>query len=283
MPPRTAPTARQQRLGTELRKLREHAGMTAPHAAEQLGTNRTGISNIEAGRFGVSPERVRALARIYACADQSYVDALARMAEERGKGWWEEYRGAVSVGALDLAELEHHTISLRTVQILHMPGLLQTEDYAKAVFSTAMPRPTPADLRRRLSYRMRRRDVLDKPTPPTCTFLIHEAAMRAEFGGPKVARRQLEHAIEASERDNITVRAIPFSAGGIPSAGLSTVYAAGPVPQLDTVHLDVAHGSALLDAEAHLANYRAILDRTEEISLSTEGTRDLLHAIAQRL
>ncbi|MEW2581466.1 helix-turn-helix domain-containing protein [Streptomyces syringium] len=283
MPPRAAPTARQQRLGAELRKLREHAGMSAPLAAEQLGTNRTGISNIEAGRFGVSSERVRALARIYACADHAYIDALAQMAEERGKGWWEEYRGTVSVGALDVAELESHALKIRTVQILHMPGLLQTEDYAKAVLSTASPAPTPTDLRRRLSYRMRRRDILDKSSPPTCTFLIHEAAMRVEFGGAKVARRQLEHVIEASERENITVRAIPFSAGGFPSAGLSTMYASGPVPQLDTVHLDVAHGSALLDAEAYLANYRSILDRTEDISLSPEDTRDLMRVIAQKL
>ncbi|RLU96768.1 transcriptional regulator [Streptomyces griseocarneus] len=282
MPPRAAPTARQQRLGIELRKLRERAGMTAPRAAEQLGTNRTGISNIEAGRFGVSAERVRALARIYECADQAYIDALSRMAEERGKGWWEEYRGAVSVGALDLAELESHAVGLRTVQILHMPGLLQTEDYAKAVLSTATPAPAPVDLRRRLSYRMRRRDILDK-APLSCTFLIHEAAMRVEFGGAKVARRQLEHVLEASERENVTVRAIPFSAGGIPSAGLSTVYASGPVPQLDTVHLDVAYGSALLDAETHLANYRSRLDRTEGVSLDPERTRDLMHAIAQRL
>ncbi|GAA0347098.1 Scr1 family TA system antitoxin-like transcriptional regulator [Streptomyces blastmyceticus] len=283
MPPRAAPTARQQRLGAELRKMREHAGMSAPLAAEQLRTNRTGISNIEAGRFGVSAERVRAFARIYEIADEAYIDALARMAEERGKGWWEEYRGAVSVGALDVAELEYHALRLRTVQILHMPGLLQTEDYAKAVLSTATPAPIPADLRRRLSYRMRRRDILDKADPPVCTFLIHEAAMRVEFGGAKVACRQLEHVMEASERENITVRAIPFSAGGFPSAGLSTVYASGPVSRLDTVHLDVAHGSALLDAETHLANYRSILDRTEELSLSPGKTRDLMRGIAQKL
>ncbi|MFF4736771.1 helix-turn-helix domain-containing protein [Streptomyces sp. NPDC001262] len=283
MPPRSAPTARQQRLGAELRKLRERAGMSAPQAAAQLGTNRTGISNIEAGRFGVSAERVRSLARIYSCADQRYVDALAAMAEERVKGWWEEYRGTVDVGALDLAELEYHARGLRTVQIMHMPGLVQTEDYARAVLGTAIPEPSPVELRRRLSYRMKRRDVMDRADPPVCTFLIHEAAMRMEFGGPRVSRRQLEYVLESSERENITVRAIPFSVGGFPNAGTSTKYAVGPVPQLDTVHLDVAHGSALLDAETHLVNYRAILDRTEEMSLTSEATRELMHKIAREL
>ncbi|MFC5721285.1 Scr1 family TA system antitoxin-like transcriptional regulator [Streptomyces gamaensis] len=283
MPPRTAPTARQRRLGTELRKMRERAGLNAPQAAEQLGTNRTGISNIEAGRFGVSGERVQALARIYTCTDQPYIAALVAMAEERGRSWWEDYRGTLSAGALDVAELEYHACSLRSVQIMHIPGLLQTEDYAKAVLSTALPKPSPTELRRRLSYRMRRRDILDRENPPHCTFVIHEAALRMQFGGPKVTRRQLEHTLEASERGNVTVRAIPFSAGGFPNSGTSTLYVSGPVPQLDTVHLDVAHGSALLDAEDHLANYRAILDRTQEISLNPEETRDLMRDAARRL
>lgn len=257
--------------------------MSAPQAAEQLGTNRTGISNIEAGRFGVSHERVRALARIYECADVAYIDALAAMAEERVKGWWEEYRGGVSTGALDVAEMEYHARALRTVQIMHVPGLLQTEDYAQVVLATAIPKPAPAELRRRLSYRMKRRDILDKADPPQCTFLIHEAAMRMTVGGPKVMRTQLERLLEASERDNITVRAIPFSAGAFHNTGMSTVYASGPVPKLDTVHLDVSHGSALLDAETHLANYRAIMDAVEEIALPPEGTRELIHDIAQQL
>ncbi|MET8182800.1 Scr1 family TA system antitoxin-like transcriptional regulator [Streptomyces sp. NPDC005336] len=280
--PRTATTARQRRLGAELRKLREHAGMNVAQAAQQLGVDRTRISNTEAGRFGVSEERVRALAEIYSCGDQAYVDALAAMATERGQGWWEEYRGKLSAGALDLAGLEHHAVGLRLVQIMHMPGLLQTEDYAQAVFSTAEPEPTPTQLRCRLSHRLRRRDVLDREDPPQCTFLIHEAALRLQFGGARVAQRQLEYVVEASERDNVTVRVIPFSAGGFPNAGSSTTYVTGPVPQLDTVQLDSPNGSALLDADTYLANYRRVLDRTEAMALSPDETRDFVHAIARR-
>ncbi|MFE9063299.1 helix-turn-helix domain-containing protein [Streptomyces violaceusniger] len=281
--PRTAPTARQQRLGTELRKMREHAGMNVVQAAQHLSVDRTRISNTEAGRFGVSEERVRALAAIYSCGDAAYIDALVDMAVERVQGWWEEYRGKLSAGALDLAELEHHAVSMRTVQTMNMPGLLQTEDYAKAVFATAVPEPTAVQLRRRLSHRLKRRDVLDRDDPPRCTFIVHEAALRVTFGGPKVARGQLEHVLEASERDNVTVRVIPFSAGGFPNAGSSALYASGPVPQLDTLQLDAPTDVMFLDGETHLANYQRILDRTEELSLTSEETRDFIHAIAQRL
>ncbi|MFF7095341.1 DUF5753 domain-containing protein [Streptomyces rubradiris] len=283
MPPRKAPTARQRRLGAELRKIREHAGLALADAAAQLGTDRTSISNVESGRFGVSGERVRTWTAHYGCSDVAYIDALAAMAEERGKGWWEDYRGELSAGALDLAELEYHATALRTVQIMHMPGLLQTEDYARAVFAEAVPPLNDIDLRRRLSHRLRRRDVLDRPNPPRCTFLIHEAALRMEFGGHQIARAQLDHLLKESHRDNVTVRVVPFAVGGFPNAGSSTLYAYGPVPQLDTVQTDTPHGPAFLDAETRLVNYRAVLDRTEERSLSPAKSRDFIHGIAQHI
>ncbi|MET9290818.1 Scr1 family TA system antitoxin-like transcriptional regulator [Streptomyces sp. NPDC003077] len=282
MPPRKVPTARQRRLGAELRKLRERAGLTLNEAAGLLGTDRTAISNTEFGRFGVSGERVRTWAAHYACTDSPYVEALMAMAEERGKGWWEEYRDSLSHAALDLAELEHHARALRTVQIMHVPGLLQTEEYARAVFAQAVPPLNATDLRRRLSHRLKRRDVLDRPDRPPCTFLIHEAALRLVFGDRKVHRAQLEHVLRESERENITVRVIPFSAGGFPNAGSSTLYAYGPVPQLDTVQLDTATGMDFLHTEAQLINYRGVLDRTEAISLTPKRSRDLIHHIANQ-
>ncbi|MBB1244628.1 helix-turn-helix transcriptional regulator [Streptomyces durbertensis] len=281
MPPRKAPTARQRRLGSELRKIREHAGLTLVDAAALLSTDRTSISNTESGRFGVSGERVRTWAGLYGCPDESYVDALVRMAEERGKGWWDDYRDQLSAGALDLAELEHHARALRAVQIMHIPGLLQTEEYAHAVFQEAVPPLNGATLRRRLSHRLRRRDVLDRPDPPQCTFLIHEAALRMTFGSRKVAQAQLGYLLKQSERDNVTVRVIPFDVGGFPNAGSSTLYAHGEVPQLDTVQTDTPHGPAFLDAETRLANYRAVLDRTQEKSLSPRKSRDFIQQIAQ--
>ncbi|MCC4317901.1 helix-turn-helix transcriptional regulator [Streptomyces solisilvae] len=283
MPQRPVPTVRQRRLGAELRKMREHAGMNVARAAERLGADRTRISNMESGRLGVSGERVRMLAAIYSCGDRPYVDALAAMAAERGRGWWDDYRERMAVDALDLAELDSHAVSLRAVQIMHIPGLLQTEDYANAVFSTAEPALTSAQRRVNVSYRMRRREVLDRDDPPQCIFLIHEAALRMEFGGAKVTRGQLERLLEASEWDNVTVRAIPFSAGGFPNAGASVTYMHGVVPQLDTVQLDAPTGVTFLDGEAHLANYRRVLDRTEALTLAPADTRDFIQAIAQRL
>ncbi|MCX4725528.1 DUF5753 domain-containing protein [Streptomyces sp. NPDC090052] len=282
MPSRKAPTARQRRLGTELRKMREHAGLSLAQAAALLSTDRTAISNTESGRFGVSSERVRTWAGQYECPDVAYIDALADMASERISGWWEDYRNDFSSGALDLAELEHHAVGIRSVHIMYMPGLLQNEDYARAVFAEVVPPLSPARQRRQLSHRLKRRDVLDREAPLACTFLIHEAALRMTYGGPSVARSQLAHLLKESDRDNVTIRVIPFAAGGFPEPGSSTQYVYGSVPQLDTVQMDTATGPAFLDAETRLVNYRAVLDRTEERSLDPESSRDFIRRIAQQ-
>ncbi|WP_328328517.1 MULTISPECIES: Scr1 family TA system antitoxin-like transcriptional regulator [unclassified Streptomyces] len=283
MPSRKAPTARQRRLGTELRRIREHTGLSLTAAAAMLGTDRTTISNIESGRFGVSAERVRTWADHYACPDAAYVDALADMATERINGWWEDYRGHLASGALDLAELEHHAVGFRSVQIMYMPGLLQTEDYARAVFAESVPQPSPARQRRQLSHRLKRRDVLDRPELVDCTFLIHEAALRMTFGGPSVARSQLENLLKQSDRDNVTIRAIPFAAGGFPHASSSAHYVRGVVPQLDTVQTDTTTGSGFLDSETSLENWRVALERTEEKALDPESSRDFIRKIAQQV
>ena len=283
MPPRKTPTARQRRVGAELRKMRQGVGLALADAAALLSTERTTISNTESGRFGVSGERVRNWAAGYACPDEAYVEALAAMAEERGRGWWEDYRTDLTSEAMDLAELEHHAMGIRAVQIMHIPGLLQTEDYARAVLAETVPPPAPARQRRHLSLRLKRRDVLDRQNPPTCTFLIHEAALRMTYGDSGVARGQLAYLLRESERDNVTVRVVPFAIGGFPETGSSTQYVYGPVPQLDTLQTDTATGSAFLDAETRLANYRAAMDRIEGLSLDPRESRDFIREVAQQV
>ncbi|MFE3515343.1 helix-turn-helix domain-containing protein [Streptomyces sp. NPDC059166] len=282
MPSRKLITARQRRLGAELRRLRERAGLTIAQAAERLGADRTTVSNTESGRFGVSPQRVRTWAVHYECGDDAYVDALAAMAGERGSGWWEHYRGELSDDALDLAELEHHAVAIRSVQIMYVPGLLQTEAYARSVFAESVPPPSSPRQRRLLSHRLQRRDVLDRPDPPVCTFLIHEAALRMTCGGTEVARGQLAALLVESDRRNVAIRVIPFTAGGFPFASSSAHYVCGPVPQLDTVQTDTATGSSFLDAESSLESWRVALDRTEERALDPVSSRDFILKITQQ-
>ncbi|MDJ1138375.1 Scr1 family TA system antitoxin-like transcriptional regulator [Streptomyces iconiensis] len=286
MAARKPPTERQRRLGAELRKMREHLGLSLTEAAEMHGTDRTTISNTEAGRFGVSPDRVRVWAANYSCPDRDYVAVLADMARERrssGPSWWDEYQESLPATAIDLAEMEHHATSLRAAQITHMPGLLQHEEYVRAIFAEAVPPMASDDFERKLRFRLGRAQVLDRADAPTCTFIIHEAALRMRFGGKDVTRVQLRHLLDQSDRGCVSVRVLPFDAGAFPSAGDQAVYAHGPVPQLDTVQKDTPAGSAFLHAETHLANYHAVLDRMEERALDPGPSQDFIRDVTQQL
>ncbi|MER5438936.1 helix-turn-helix transcriptional regulator [Streptomyces sp. NPDC002790] len=283
MPPRSTPTARQKRLGVELRKMRTAAGITTEAAAGLLGVPRTNVPNMESGRSGISPDRVRTLAGHYACVNPRLVDALAEMAAERGKGWWEDYRGRLPATFLDIAELEWHARRLRVAVTVHLPGLIQTEAHARAVFKQVIPQLPAVDVDTRVAHRMERCRILDRSDPPQLDLVIHEAALRMEFGGAQVAHRQLARVLQAAEHPQVTVRVIPFKAGGFPGAGQSVVYAEGPVPELDTVELDSTHGPEFVDSASQLQKYRAQLDATEGAALPPDPSLDLIRTLASSL
>ncbi|GAA1178487.1 helix-turn-helix transcriptional regulator [Streptomyces hebeiensis] len=274
------PSARQRRLGTELRRLREQADLSVTRAAALLGFSQPQVSSIETGRFAVSADRVRAMARSYTCADEAHIDALAEMTGGRTRGWWEEYREILPPDTLDLAELEHHATALRTAAVIHLPGLLQTRPHAHAVISDVVPALSPPDVEHRVSYRIKRQAVLHGEEPTPLTAIVHEAALHMGFGGPDVARAQLKNLLDMSEREHITLLVIPFGAGTFPSSGQGIHYMSGTAPALDTVQLDTDHGSAFLDTQPQLAKYRTILDRMEGCSLEPAKSRDLIRRIA---
>ncbi|MFD4560337.1 helix-turn-helix domain-containing protein [Streptomyces sp. NPDC058469] len=281
MPPRTHPTARQLRLGAELRKLREATGVVSSDAAKALGTSQAQISNIEAGKNGVSQERLRRLAEIYGCEDAQLVDALVAMATDRQTGWWEEYRGVLAPKALDIAEMEHHGSDIRTFQAVHIPGVLQTEDHMRAASIFAEPTLSEATREAHVSFRTKRRAVLESGI--LYDAIVHEAALRMRVGGTEVARAQLEHLVEASERENLTIRVIPFSAEGFAGAGHPMQYVSGVVPQLDTVQIDTIHGAELIDAVAQLGSYKARLELIGSAALAEDASLALVRDIAQNL
>ncbi|MEU9666510.1 helix-turn-helix transcriptional regulator [Streptomyces bobili] len=283
MPPRSNPTARQARLGAELRKLREAAGMAAREAGAFLGGNQAQISHIEAGRWGVSAERVRRLATLYSASDEKLIEALCAMAEERAKGWWEEYRGILRPGFLDLAELESRATRLRSVQTVNIPGLLQSEEYVRAIHNSHAPRLPADEVDARVEFRMRRRTVFEREKPTPLVALVHEAALRMRYGGRKVAKGQLEFLLETSAWPAVTVRVIPFTCEEFIEAAHSLLYAAGVVPQLDTVHLDSPLGGISVTDTAGLVRFAEMLDFAERAALSERASRQLIHHIAQEL
>ncbi|WP_037852830.1 helix-turn-helix domain-containing protein [Streptomyces sp. NRRL S-340] len=275
---RREPTARQLRLGTELRRLREAAGLNARQAAALLGVAPAQITHIESALAGVSEQRIRRMASHYACTDTEFIDALVAMATDRTRGWWEEYRGLLPTAFLDLSELDHHSTFLREVSVLFVPGLLQTEDYARAVFSSRVPELTPEELELRVRYRMARQAI----TTPY-EVIVHEAALRIRVRDRATSKAQLNRLLDLSQADHVTLRVIPFDLDGFSRASSTMTYAGGPVPKLDTVVRDAPHGSVFIDSEAQLDAYRTRFRKVREVSLEPERSRDFIHGLTKEL
>ncbi|WP_421107802.1 helix-turn-helix domain-containing protein [Streptomyces sp. NEAU-S77] len=276
MAPRYHPTVRQRRFGAELRRLREAAGLSAPVAAERLGADRTMISNIEAGRFGISEERLRRLASIYECNNPKLIDALAAMTGGRSKGWWDEYRGKIPPDFLDVAELEHHATSLRTLQTAHIPGMFQTEDHARALFDLFVPALPRLEIELRVAHRLARISVVASDPGVPYVGLVHEAALRMRIGGTRVTKAQLNRLLDESERPNVRLLVIPFAAEGFPMAGDTMMYVSAEISHLDTAEVDSPIGAVFFDSPTQLANFRKRLDLVEQVALNSSESRDFI-------
>ncbi|MGW6910567.1 helix-turn-helix domain-containing protein [Streptomyces sp. NPDC054940] len=283
MPRRKQPTARQVRLGIELRKLRESAGLKAREAAALLGADSVQMSNIESGISGVSEARVRRFAGQYASCDAELIEALVAMATDRTRGWWEEFRGVLPAAYSDLAELDHHATFRHDVAVTHVPGLFQTEDYAQALFAYMNPEFPDSEVALRVEHRMKRKVVVEGPDPIPYETVIHEAALRIKVGGRAGMRAQLTRVLEMSEASHITVRVIPFGLDDFAGAGSALVHLGGPVPRLDTVVRDGPHGTAFLDSEAQLEHFRTLFRKVKAASLPPGQSRDLIHQLAKEV
>ncbi|MFH8800592.1 helix-turn-helix domain-containing protein [Streptomyces sp. NPDC017936] len=283
MATRRHPTARQVRLGTELRRLRDAAGLKATEAATLLGVNSVQMSQIESGVAGVSEERLRRLAANYACSDVDLIDALVDMATDRTRGWWEEYRGVLPAAYLDLSELDHHATFRHDVAVIHVPGLFQTDAYARALFSYMNPEFPQSEVEHRVAHRMKRKTVIESPDPIPYETVIHEAALRIRVAGRAASRAQLTRILELSEAEHITVRVIPFGLDDFAGAGSAMVYLGGAVPHLDTVVRDAPHGTAFIDSAAQLEHFRKLFRRVKGASLEPEQSRDLIQQLTKEL
>ncbi|WP_143671266.1 DUF5753 domain-containing protein [Streptomyces sp. Ru87] len=181
-------------------------------------------------------------------------------------------------GNLDIAEPEHHAISLHSVEITQIPGLLQTEDHARALFSQVSPGQSQQDIDTRVEFRMRRQQVLDRSSHLTFEVVIHESALRIRAADRRIARAQLRTLIEASERERVCVRVVPFDTDGFSNAGYSMLHIGAQVPQLDS-HLDAAHGGVLLVDEDHLNKHRHLYQEIKKHSVNPARSRDFMNKV----
>ncbi|KUM80185.1 helix-turn-helix domain-containing protein [Streptomyces curacoi] len=263
---RTTISERQRRLGFELKQLREQAGLTTTEAADRIGMTRGQLGHIEAGRTSVLTERLLDLCRIYGCSEDPYIQALVAMSEASGKGWWRTYRKHLGPDPLNLAELESEAVAIRTHEPLFIPGLFQTEDYTRSIFTS--PDLGFTNIEEGLRFRMERQHILTRDNPPSVHAIIHESALHMRFGSAKVVREQLLHLIELARLPNVTIQIYPFTAQAHAALTGNFAHVIPAEPRLGTVVVEQLLGSHYLVQQHELDEYRSLFDRIAENALA---------------
>ncbi len=274
---------RRRRLAAELRRLREAAHLTCDEVAERLDCSASKISRIETGRVSVSPRDVRDLLQIYGVPDDQH-DRLIQLAREsRQKGWWQAYGDSVEPHLATYLEMENAASEIRLYRGTRLPGLLQTEDYARIVAaanSQGFPRP---DDERSIAYRLERQQQA-KIRRPRMRVVLDEAALRRQVGGLEVMRAQLEHLIRLSAEPEMFVQIIPFAAGvqvlvDLPFAILTFPDAADP----DVVCIRYPTGTVWIEDTTEVRTYNTLFGHLQVAALSQEDSAALMTSALQDL
>ncbi|MFE9765253.1 helix-turn-helix domain-containing protein [Streptomyces sp. NPDC005808] len=264
---RTTISERQRRLGYELKQLREQAGFSAGEAAERIGMGRAQLSQIETAKTTILTERLHELCRLYGCTDETYIESLVAMSEATGKGWWTAYKKPMEQGPLNMAELEADAVELRMHQSLFIPGLFQTADYARAIFTTPQLDFENEDIEDTLRFRLERQRILTREDPPSVRAVIHESALHMRFGGTEVVRQQLLHLIELARLPQVTVQIYPFSSQAHAAISGNFVHVVPRVPRLGTAVLEYPTGIRYLGEPDALHQYGMLFERLTEYAL----------------
>ena len=275
-----SPTVRRRRLALELRRLREAARLTCEEVAEHLECSASKISRVETGRVSVSPRDVRDMLELYGVpADQR--ESLVQLARDsRQKGWWHAYSDTMQPQMATYIGLESAASEIRIYEVSLIPGLLQTEDYARAVIRAGMVNSPAEDIERRVSLLMARQPAVIRDDPPKVWAVLDEAALRRPPDGRAVTRAQLEHLLEITDLPNVTLQIIPFKAGPHPAAGGPFTILRFPEPDLpDVVYLEQLSSAQYLDQPDDVMTYLAVMNQLCVQAANGSASRDMLRTL----
>lgn len=275
-----APTAPRMILGTQLRRFREAAGVTPQQAGYRIRASRSKISRMENGRVACKKRDVEDLLSLYGVTDdetRSGVLSLVGLAD--AAGWWSQYEHVLPDWFGPYLGLESAASLIRCFEQQFVPGLFQTEEYARAVALLA-PDVSPGqesgwqDAERRVALRMKRQDLLTRPGPPSIWAVMDEGVLRRPLGGAAVMRAQLDRLAELAALPHVTLQAVPFDRGGHAAAGGSFTMLRFTDPDVpDMVYAEQLTSAVYLDKPADITLYAGVMDRLSATALTPPQTR----------
>jgi transcriptional regulator with XRE-family HTH domain len=275
-----SPTVRRRELGALLRALRNERGLTVDQVAAELLCSPSKVSRMETGQRGATARDIRDVCKIYGVTDLAHQDRLMRLAAAgKRQGWWQGYEldyFATYVG------LEEDAIATRNFQSTTVPGLLQTEDYARAMHESGVPEFTPERIDQLIQVRLTRQQSLNRDPPLQLWTVLDEPVLHRLVGGYRVMWDQLQRMVEAAQLPNVTIQIIPFSAGAHPAMESSfDILEFGTIaPSL--VYVEGLVGYMYLERPQDIQRYELVFERLRDIALSPQESIELIVETAER-
>lgn len=279
--PRSWPSVRLRRLAAQLRALRVQAELTQEEVSERTGIDRSTLYRLESAQQRPQRSTLIQLLDLYRVEEPARGDLLTLLREAGQRGWLQQYRSELPDVYSDYIGLEEEARSISNYESLFIPGLLQTEGYARALLHGTWPHAPGNEVEKRVGARMERQTLLDRNDPPRFWAIMDEAAVRRRVGGREIMRRQLDRLCEVATRPNITIQVIPFDAGSHPGMdGAFVVLEFRDPADQRIAYIESAAGGLFLEEEAGIRRYILLFEHLRAAAQRPEATVALLAAIA---
>jgi transcriptional regulator with XRE-family HTH domain len=272
-------------LGKRLQDLRERAGMKREEAAQVLRVAPGTIRRMETAEVALKIPYVQLLLGAYGIGDEE-ARGFVELAEEANKpGWWQRFHDVLPHWFSMYVSLEGAASLIRAYEPQFVPGLLQTEDYARAImFGGAIGHTEPEDVERHVALRMQRQSLLTRPDAPRLWAVMDETVLRRPVGAPGVLKGQVEKLLEAARLPNVTLQLAEFASGHHPGTYGPFVLFRFAVPELpDMVYSEYLTGAVYLDARPEVATHLEVMDRMAAQAASAQRTREILDDLRKEL
>ena len=274
---RQTPTVRLRRLAAELRSLRDTSGLTRETVIERTGINAATLYRIEHGRVRPQTRTLRTLLDLYGVDQEQQAELVALLRDARLRGWLHAYQSELPEHYTTYIGFEGEAHSVWDYESLFVPGLLQTEDYARAVIRGGLPNASRDEVERRVEVRMERQALLRNENPLNLWSIVDEAALRRQVGGPEVMQAQFQYLIEVSELPHVTFQVIPFDAGahpGMPGSFILLQFGDAAIP--DVIYVDTMAGELFLEEVADVRRYKLVFEHLRAVAASPEASLSLV-------
>lgn len=283
--PRAGSTVLRIVLGAQLRRLREGRGITLEQAGNAIRASHSKVSRMEHGRVGFRIRDVGDLLTLYGVTAESEREPLLSLVGKANlAGWWHNYNDVLPSWFETYVGLEESATGIRNYEVQFVPGLLQSEGYARAVVRLGFPSASAGELDRRVRLRMARQRLLRDSPAPHLWAVLDEAVLRRPLGGPQVMCEQIDHILESLELPNVTVQIVPFSVGGHAAAGGPFSILRFAQPDLpDVVYLEQLTSAVYLEKRDDVDSYLEVMERLCIEAEPVTRTREILLGMREEL